>query len=151
MEWQTRTFEGRVAQAVRVQVPPSAPNSTVVRRTGGPSVTPADTARSFQYYLTAPLPSDRMHPDRSLRRPACCAATSQDRRLCDDSSATDKRPYSTRAQLHFQLSIISNRLLRLGAMMCGVQAYSLDGECDTSYQMNVPPKQSRHPSRIHAW
>ena len=27
VEWQTRTFEGRVAQAVRVQVPPSAPNS----------------------------------------------------------------------------------------------------------------------------
>ncbi|ALA56616.1 hypothetical protein NITMOv2_0176 [Nitrospira moscoviensis] len=26
VEWQTRTFEGRVAQAVRVQVPPSAPN-----------------------------------------------------------------------------------------------------------------------------
>ena len=25
VEWQTRTFEGRVAQAVRVQVPPSAP------------------------------------------------------------------------------------------------------------------------------
>ena len=30
VEWQTRTFEGRVAQAVRVQVPPSAPNSTFV-------------------------------------------------------------------------------------------------------------------------
>ena len=27
VKWQTRTFEGRVAQAVRVQVPPSAPNS----------------------------------------------------------------------------------------------------------------------------
>ena len=27
VEWQTRTFEGRVAKAVRVQVPPSAPNS----------------------------------------------------------------------------------------------------------------------------
>lgn len=27
VEWQTRTFEGRVAQAVRVQVPPSAPTS----------------------------------------------------------------------------------------------------------------------------
>jgi hypothetical protein len=27
VEWQTRTFEGRVAQAVRVQVPPSAPNT----------------------------------------------------------------------------------------------------------------------------
>lgn len=26
VKWQTRTFEGRVAQAVRVQVPPSAPN-----------------------------------------------------------------------------------------------------------------------------
>ena len=26
VEWQTRTFEGRVAKAVRVQVPPSAPN-----------------------------------------------------------------------------------------------------------------------------
>ena len=26
VEWQTRTFEGRVAQAVRVQVPPSAPS-----------------------------------------------------------------------------------------------------------------------------
>ncbi len=25
VKWQTRTFEGRVAQAVRVQVPPSAP------------------------------------------------------------------------------------------------------------------------------
>jgi hypothetical protein len=25
VEWQTRTFEGRVAKAVRVQVPPSAP------------------------------------------------------------------------------------------------------------------------------
>ena len=24
--WQTRTFEGRVAQAVRVQIPPRAPN-----------------------------------------------------------------------------------------------------------------------------
>lgn len=30
VEWQTRTFEGRVAQAVRVQVPPSAPNSAVL-------------------------------------------------------------------------------------------------------------------------
>ena len=28
VKWQTRTFEGRVAQAVRVQVPPSAPNQT---------------------------------------------------------------------------------------------------------------------------
>ena len=28
VKWQTRTFEGRVAQAVRVQVPPSAPNSS---------------------------------------------------------------------------------------------------------------------------
>ena len=28
VEWQTRTFEGRVAQAVRVQVPPSAPIDT---------------------------------------------------------------------------------------------------------------------------
>jgi hypothetical protein len=28
VKWQTRTFEGRVAQAVRVQVPPSAPNLT---------------------------------------------------------------------------------------------------------------------------
>jgi hypothetical protein len=27
VKWQTRTFEGRVAQAVRVQVPPSAPSS----------------------------------------------------------------------------------------------------------------------------
>ena len=27
VEWQTRTFEGRVAKAVRVQVPPSAPSS----------------------------------------------------------------------------------------------------------------------------
>jgi hypothetical protein len=27
VEWQTRTFEGRVAQAVRVQVPPSAPTN----------------------------------------------------------------------------------------------------------------------------
>ena len=27
VKWQTRTFEGRVAQAVRVQVPPSAPKS----------------------------------------------------------------------------------------------------------------------------
>ncbi len=27
VEWQTRTFEGRVAQAVRVQVPPSAPTT----------------------------------------------------------------------------------------------------------------------------
>ena len=26
VEWQTRTFEGRVAKAVRVQVPPSAPS-----------------------------------------------------------------------------------------------------------------------------
>ena len=26
VKWQTRTFEGRVAQAVRVQVPPSAPS-----------------------------------------------------------------------------------------------------------------------------
>ncbi|CAE6708060.1 hypothetical protein NSPZN2_11076 [Nitrospira defluvii] len=32
VEWQTRTFEGRVAQAVRVQVPPSAPNPTVQSR-----------------------------------------------------------------------------------------------------------------------
>ena len=31
VEWQTRTFEGRVAQAVRVQVPPSAP--TYIRST----------------------------------------------------------------------------------------------------------------------
>ena len=30
VKWQTRTFEGRVAQAVRVQVPPSAPNSRCV-------------------------------------------------------------------------------------------------------------------------
>ena len=29
VKWQTRTFEGRVAQAVRVQVPPSAPNSPI--------------------------------------------------------------------------------------------------------------------------
>lgn len=28
VEWQTRTFEGRVAQAVRVQVPPSAPTNS---------------------------------------------------------------------------------------------------------------------------
>ncbi len=28
VKWQTRTFEGRVAQAVRVQVPPSAPTSS---------------------------------------------------------------------------------------------------------------------------
>ena len=27
VEWQTRTFEGRVAKAVRVQVPPSAPSN----------------------------------------------------------------------------------------------------------------------------
>ncbi len=31
VEWQTRTFEGRVAQAVRVQVPPSAPNLPISR------------------------------------------------------------------------------------------------------------------------
>ena len=30
VEWQTRTFEGRVAQAVRVQVPPSAPMSSLI-------------------------------------------------------------------------------------------------------------------------
>ena len=90
-------------------------------------------------------------PSQHVRRPPRCAATSQDRRLCDDSSATDKRPYSTRAQLHSQLSIISNRLLRLGAMMCGVYACSLDGECNTSNLTNVPPKQSCQPSRIHAW
>jgi hypothetical protein len=29
VEWQTRTFEGRVAKAVRVQVPPSAPSFPV--------------------------------------------------------------------------------------------------------------------------
>jgi hypothetical protein len=28
VKWQTRTFEGRVAQAVRVQVPPSAPSQS---------------------------------------------------------------------------------------------------------------------------
>ncbi len=28
VEWQTRTFEGRVAKAVRVQVPPSAPSTS---------------------------------------------------------------------------------------------------------------------------
>ena len=28
VEWQTRTFEGRVAKAVRVQVPPSAPSES---------------------------------------------------------------------------------------------------------------------------
>ena len=33
VEWQTRTFEGRVAQAVRVQVPPSAPNIQQARHT----------------------------------------------------------------------------------------------------------------------
>lgn len=32
VEWQTRTFEGRVAQAVRVQVPPSAPLSDLPLR-----------------------------------------------------------------------------------------------------------------------
>jgi hypothetical protein len=26
VEWQTRTFEGRVGKPVRVQIPPSAPN-----------------------------------------------------------------------------------------------------------------------------
>jgi hypothetical protein len=31
VEWQTRTFEGRVAQAVRVQVPPSAPMTSKLR------------------------------------------------------------------------------------------------------------------------
>jgi hypothetical protein len=29
VEWQTRTFEGRVAKAVRVQVPPSAPSYSI--------------------------------------------------------------------------------------------------------------------------
>ena len=32
VEWQTRTFEGRVAKAVRVQVPPSAPYQACLRR-----------------------------------------------------------------------------------------------------------------------
>lgn len=37
VEWQTRTFEGRVAQAVRVQVPPSAPNLAIEARSFGES------------------------------------------------------------------------------------------------------------------
>ena len=43
VEWQTRTFEGRVAQAVRVQVPPSAPMSSLIYpilHTPGQSVDP---------------------------------------------------------------------------------------------------------------
>lgn len=32
VEWQTRTFEGRVAKAVRVQVPPSAPSNLTSTR-----------------------------------------------------------------------------------------------------------------------
>ena len=32
VEWQTRTFEGRVAKAVRVQVPPSAPFDLLLLR-----------------------------------------------------------------------------------------------------------------------
>ena len=35
VEWQTRTFEGRVAQAVRVQVPPSAPSQCARSRALG--------------------------------------------------------------------------------------------------------------------
>ena len=47
VEWQTRTFEGRVAKAVRVQVPPSAP--------------------SFPVFPTAVLPSVLGHLDLDFR------------------------------------------------------------------------------------
>ena len=45
VEWQTRTFEGRVAQAVRVQVPPSAP--TFFSRPAGPVMSALPPRRSF--------------------------------------------------------------------------------------------------------
>jgi hypothetical protein len=54
VKWQTRTFEGRVAQAVRVQVPPSAPSQSWahVRAMGLCCVGSADLNRSF-----VPVPS----------------------------------------------------------------------------------------------
>lgn len=39
VEWQTRTFEGRVAKAVRVQVPPSAPK-IILRISSNQTITP---------------------------------------------------------------------------------------------------------------
>ncbi len=54
VKWQTRTFEGRVAQAVRVQVPPSAPSFSrvYVQALGVGCVGRADLNRSF-----VPVPS----------------------------------------------------------------------------------------------
>ena len=51
VKWQTRTFEGRVAQAVRVQVPPSAPTEPVIRFS------------PLQHSLIAP------HAEKTLRGP----------------------------------------------------------------------------------
>ncbi len=58
VKWQTRTFEGRVAQAVRVQVPPSAPSQswTPIRALGLGCVGRADLNRLF-----VPVPS-RLRP-----------------------------------------------------------------------------------------
>ena len=51
VEWQTRTFEGRVAKAVRVQVPPSAPNIPQQRLTRRSERSPFLPMHEHRYVL----------------------------------------------------------------------------------------------------
>ena len=63
VKWQTRTFEGRVAQAVRVQVPPSAP--TLIPLAGQSPHKQASLAGEILYSNTS---SSLRDPDRVRTR-----------------------------------------------------------------------------------
>src|SRR6266581_9105382 len=76
VEWQTRTFEGRVGKPVRVQIPPSAPNQasscqTELARPGasikcdGIPNTSSDPLRSCLTGLPRSTPSLRASSSRS--------------------------------------------------------------------------------------
>ena len=62
VKWQTRTFEGRVAQAVRVQVPPSAPSqSWAYALSPGPRLCGQCRPESLVHSRTLLIPSVKNH------------------------------------------------------------------------------------------
>ena len=62
VKWQTRTFEGRVAQAVRVQVPPSAPKYSCSQHIVRSSLRQAQGERSLGLPFVVSLSNhERLH------------------------------------------------------------------------------------------